>query len=762
MCMTLRGRVVLETAPDGASMTYVYDANGRLESATDALGNTASVVYDGNGQRVAVTDPLGRERVWSLDAVGRLLSYSVAGDVQLTQVFDAAGRLTQRTFGDGSSTGYVYDSAGRLTGIDYPDRADAVITYSDAGRRESVTDHRGVTSYAYDSRGRLVTVVAPEGTVEYAYDNAGRVVSMTTAVGTTSYTRDELGRISQVTDPDGGIYAIVRDAAGRVTSMVFPNGVTEAYTYDAAGRPMTVTVTDAGGTVLASFEATRDTVGRITALNDSVAGVDVDRAFGYDAAGRLTQVVSDASGAPSTTDYTLDGLGNRVTTTLDGSASAATVSTLDQLTGLGGDAFTYDDAGRLTSATRTGSTSTYNWTSQGELAQVTTPGASVDYAYDLDGNVVSRTEGGDTVEFVYDTLTGLPRAVSASDGSWWLYVDGVPLAQHTSTGTTAYLHTDVRGDVRLATDAAGTVTDTWTYSVDGELVARTGTTHVTVGWRGETHDSATGLIWLRARWYDPATARFLSADPWHGDPSNPISLNRYVYGNADPVNMHDPTGQYATSTSEQANTMYVHSVLTGIQFGSALRALTVLRQVTAALAAILATSVTVVAVTELASDNDQGIDGPGPVPDIEIYEDESTDPERQPQTDGAGARDGGPAQCYGDGTSSPPPTSSGSDYRKTFLNAHPELEGKVVVHHAVEQQVLRRFPGLFSAAEIHALSNLRGIPIEVNSQVHLSEIRRSWNEFYRNNPCPTREDILAHADYVDRMFGGIFLPATGG
>src|SRR5690606_20102290 len=104
-------------------------------------------------------------------------------------------------------------------------------------------------------------------------------------------------------------------------------------------------------------------------------------------------------------------------------------------------------------------------------------------------------------------------------------------------------------------------------------------------------------------------------------------------------------------------------------------------------------------------------DGPGPVPDIEIYEDESTDPERQPQTDGAGARDGGPAQCYGDGISSPPPTSFGSDYRKTFLNAHPELEGKVVVHHAVEQQVLRRFPGLFSEAEIHALSNLRGIPI---------------------------------------------------
>ncbi len=113
--------------------------------------------------------------------------------------------------------------------------------------------------------------------------------------------------------------------------------------------------------------------------------------------------------------------------------------------------------------------------------------------------------------------------MSASDGSWWVYADGVPLAQHTSTGSTAYLHTDIRGDVRVATDSAGAVTDTWTYTVDGALAARTGTTPVSVGWRGETHDTTTGLIWLRARWYDPTTARFLSADPWHGDPSNPIS-----------------------------------------------------------------------------------------------------------------------------------------------------------------------------------------------------------------------------------------------
>ena len=522
-----------------------------MASASDPLGNTAQVSYDGNGQRVSVVDPLGRTRIWTLDAVGRLLTYSVAGASQLLQVFDAAGRLTSRTLGDGTLTAYTYDASGRLTAIDYTDRADATFTYTDAGRRATVTDQRGTTSYGYDAQGRLTSVASPEGSIGYGYDAASRMISLTTAAGTTTYVRDDLGRISGVTDPEGGVYVIERDTAGRVSTVTYPNGVIETFARDAAGRVMSVTVTNALGTVLASHTAQRDVAGRITALDDVFAGVvgtaDVSRDFGYDAAGRLTQVISNATGSSSTVDYTLDGLGNRATTTVDGTSTASTVNDLDQLTTQGSNAFTYDDAGRLTSATGPSGTSTFAWSSQGELLTAATPAGTVDYAYDTDGNVTTRTETGAAVDYVYDTLSGLPRAVSASDGTWWIYADGMILAQHTGTGsttpgTTAYLHSDVRGDVRTATDATGTITDTWTWTVDGQQTARTGTTNVTVGWRGETVDTTTGLIWLRARWYDPTTARFLSADPWHGNPANPISLNRYAYANADPVNGHDPTG----------------------------------------------------------------------------------------------------------------------------------------------------------------------------------------------------------------------------
>ena len=71
------------------------------------------------------------------------------------------------------------------------------------------------------------------------------------------------------------------------------------------------------------------------------------------------------------------------------------------------------------------------------------------------------------------------------------------------------------------------------------------------------------------------------------------------------------------------------------------------------------------------------------------------------------------------------------DYRKVFFDKHPELEGKVVVHHSIEQQVLKRYPGLFTKEEINAYEMLRGIPKEVNSDTHLSKIRVEWNNFYK-------------------------------
>lgn len=53
---------------------------------------------------------------------------------------------------------------------------------------------------------------------------------------------------------------------------------------------------------------------------------------------------------------------------------------------------------------------------------------------------------------------------------------------------------------------------------------------------------ASGLYYMRARWYDPAVGRFISRDPLRGSAMSPASLNSYSYAAADPIGRADPTG----------------------------------------------------------------------------------------------------------------------------------------------------------------------------------------------------------------------------
>jgi hypothetical protein len=91
------------------------------------------------------------------------------------------------------------------------------------------------------------------------------------------------------------------------------------------------------------------------------------------------------------------------------------------------------------------------------------------------------------------------------------------------------------------------------------------------------------------------------------------------------------------------------------------------------------------------------------------------------------------------------------------------------VHHAVEKKRLfEDFPeliGVISEKELNSLVSLRGVPNELNSKMHLSEIRLIWNEFYNSfthNPggrkIPTKEQIFAQVKAIDDKYGHLFYP----
>lgn len=105
---------------------------------------------------------------------------------------------------------------------------------------------------------------------------------------------------------------------------------------------------------------------------------------------------------------------------------------------------------------------------------------------------------------------------------------------------------DGDGNVRQLTDKNGKVTDSYFYDAHGNgLAGGSGSTPNSFGYRGQQRDS-NGNYYLRARYYNPQTGRFLSQDPELGQKSRPESLHRYLYASNDPVNRFDPSGRSDT------------------------------------------------------------------------------------------------------------------------------------------------------------------------------------------------------------------------
>ncbi len=104
---------------------------------------------------------------------------------------------------------------------------------------------------------------------------------------------------------------------------------------------------------------------------------------------------------------------------------------------------------------------------------------------------------------------------------------------------------DGAGSVRKLTNSAGTVTDEYEYDAYGNSFTKQGTTPNNYLYRGEQFDPDLGLYYLRARYYNPGTGRFMSRDPYDGNKILPISQHKYLYAAGDAVNRIDPRGREA-------------------------------------------------------------------------------------------------------------------------------------------------------------------------------------------------------------------------
>ena len=155
-------------------------------------------------------------------------------------------------------------------------------------------------------------------------------------------------------------------------------------------------------------------------------------------------------------------------------------------TSCGADRFEYDQANYLTSATVNGTTSSYT--------------------YDGDSKRASATTGGQATPAVYDVGGALPLLL---DDGQRKYVWGLGLAYAVdSAGSIAVYHADGLGSARALTAGGGQLVQTERGDAFGVPTQTQGASTQPLGYTGEPRDAETGLVYLRARHYDPETGRF--------------------------------------------------------------------------------------------------------------------------------------------------------------------------------------------------------------------------------------------------------------
>jgi RHS repeat-associated protein len=164
-------------------------------------------------------------------------------------------------------------------------------------------------------------------------------------------------------------------------------------------------------------------------------------------------------------------------------------------------------------------------------------------SYNGDGARLRQIVNGVPTTYTLDLAAPLVTALAERTGATtkqYLYGQGdSPLASYDGTAWTYLSGRDGLNSVRQETDASGNVITARSFDPYG--VPLDGNDGSPFGYTGEQTD-ATGLVFLRARYYDGRTGRFLNEDPWPGIVGRPATLQGYDYAGDSPILFRDPSG----------------------------------------------------------------------------------------------------------------------------------------------------------------------------------------------------------------------------
>ncbi|TVT11304.1 RHS repeat-associated core domain-containing protein [Amycolatopsis bartoniae] len=564
----LLGQEVSTTDPDAGTSTSTYDLAGQLLSTSDARGKQSTTTYDNGGRKTAIYDTTGgaapsatnMAASWTYDTLKKgyptgSTTYSGGDTVtQNVRAYNAQAQpqaVTTTITGEdaalfpaaGYTVSYGYSTTGYPTAKNEP-AIDGLPT-------ENVTSGYDAFGEATSVASSLTTYVQAVGYSEYGQPT---LYTMPAAAGnlwlSLSYDQQTHALIDAQTTGSGQSTVVddtsysytaagVSKGAGLITSRIDQqNGGAiidaQCFQYDYADR-------------LAQAWSATDRCATSPTPEDSTAVGGPNpywQSWTYDTAGnRRTQIDHDAGGNTA----------NDTTTTYNYPAAATLTSRAHTLTGTTATgpaatantaSYTYDVSGNTTGITG-GATGdeTLTWNDQGKLASATTKAGTTSYVYDNSGNQLLRRDPGKVTLFLDDQQLVLDTATHAVSGTRYYAIGGTTIAERSSAGPIQYLIPDHQGTAQLAIDSA-------TFKVTRRQYLPFGQNRGTVpsawpgdlGYVGGTLDPDTNLENLGAREYDPSTGRFLSPDPVF-QANDPSQLGGYAYAANNPATRSDPTGE---------------------------------------------------------------------------------------------------------------------------------------------------------------------------------------------------------------------------
>ena len=534
-------------APLGRDTTQSYDELNRLTQVTDPLSGTTQYAYNALDQLIAVTDPRNKVTSYTYNALGDLTQQVSPDTGTTTHTYDAAGNLKTRTDARSKTGTYVYDALNRITSLTYPDQT---ITYGyDSGTNQKglliqVIDSSGSTSWSYDPQGRVLSRQQSMGaiskSVAYSYDLHGRLQALSLPSGNIigyGYTDGQLTSLA-LNGATPILSNVLYQPFGPTTGWSWGNATLAVREYDSDGQ-----ITDLDSAGLKSYSY--DDAFRITGISDA-SDPTLSQSYGYDLLDRLTS----ASGTSLSQGFSYDANGNRLSQSGTQSSTYSISSNSSRLTSITGaltrsyshDAagnissdgsviFSYDDAGRMVSATKAGLTSSYAINTLGQRVKKTSSGTSTHFVYDEAGHLIGEYDSAGSL--IQETIWfgDIPVAVLKPNGS-----GGVNLF---------YVHTDhLNTPRRISRPSDNAIVWRWDSDPFGTAPANEdpdGDSTLFVyhlRFPGQYYDAETGLHYNYFRDYEPQTGRYTQSDPIGLEGG----LNTYAYANLNPLSFTDPFG----------------------------------------------------------------------------------------------------------------------------------------------------------------------------------------------------------------------------